>query len=595
MKRTLTALLALAFVLPLAPAGTDAAHATVADSSRAIVLRPHRVDLVHNGRVARKLWLPAGPASLSTLVDRINDARYASRDGDVVTLHAALSQRPGSVLQVSAPLRALHLADTGTGPVYLAGTGATVVFADVAVASTTGTGTAPLSAHRPDIRYLNGSSVTTSHAVFTGLGSGPDRWGFVVASGSTLDAQDTTFQNGLRGLDLPAAGAVRLTRVRATGNTSAGIVVNRTRDLRLDTVTASGNGGSGLVLRGPVPALALARTASTGNGADGVELSAMGPAPVGPLTTEHNHAAGVVLRACLGCVLSHATSTSDGDGVAVQTGSAGAVVRGASVTHANGRGIRVAAPGARVESFTVTSAAGGTGIQLARTATHATVSAGTVTGGTYGIADNATDTAVSGVTVTDAATGIRVGGHADRVTITKATVDGADTGVTTTATVGSVTLIQLRTRQTGDYGVRSRARALTVISSQISGATVGLDLNRGTVNDSVVSGGALAIAVSAAGRGDLNRDSIHADVMAIRARPTGVAVLTDTTVGAPLGGRGIIVCRGRTHFPALPLSRLGLFAAIALAAAISLELLRKVRERGGSAATTAPSHVTNTA
>jgi hypothetical protein len=513
------------------------------------------------------------------LVRAIGDSRWGSVSNDgVVTLSASLLQRPGSQLRVGGSMSALRLVDSNSAPAYLSGTGASVVFTDVTVGAVTSAAPdarpATESAHRPYLRYTQGSTVEATRSVFANLGAAATKHeGFTLGTGSRLTATDTTFRDSGRGLDAYRAGQVSLTRVNLNHNSHAGIVLKQCKGITLRAVTASGNGGSG------------------------VELSGQDPTPVGPLSTDHNGRAGVLLRACPNCVLTGLTSNTDADGVIIEGKSTAAVVKGARITDATGTGIRVNASRATVQDATVTSAPGRTGVRLARTATGARVTGGSISAGALGVSTDGTGTSIADLTVDAAGIGVRVGGGADAVSVRGVTASGTGTGLVAAAGTGSVSVRGLQVRQSGGEGVHSSARMLAVDGSRVTGARLAFSIRtRAVITSTQVSDAAQVVQAAAGSRVDLVGDTMEAHVLAIRAVRSGRVTLTNTTVRAPLGARGQVGIDRTDRFPALPLSWLGVFALIALVLAIVLEVLRRLRERGQrSHSINAPAHVTNTA
>jgi hypothetical protein len=549
-----------------------------AGPGRVIVLRPYRADLVYNRVVERVLPLYDGPQDLDALVLAIGDSRWASISRGVVTLSASLLQRPGSKLRVGGSVRALRLVDSSATPAYLSGTGASVVFTNVTVDAVTsagsGAGPAAESEHRPYLHYVNGSTVEATRSVFANLGAASaEHGGFTLGVGSTLVATDSTFRDSGNGLDVYRARQVSLTRVSLTHNSQAGIVLKHSTGITLIAVTASGNGGSG------------------------AELSGQGNTPIGPLSTDHNGRAGVLLRNCPTCVLTGLASIADAAGVIVEEKSTAAVVRGARIIDAAGNGIRVSASRTTVQDATVTNAPGRTGVHLARTATDAQVTGGTVAGGALGVLTNATGTRIAGVAVNAAGIGVRVAGHADLVVLREVTASDNGTGLVVAGGTGSVSVWRLRVHQRGGEGVHSGGQLLAVNDSSISGARLAFNVRtRAVIATTQVTDADQVVQAAAGSHVELVGDTVQARVLAIRTVRTGKVTMTNTTVRAPLGARGHIQLDDTDDFPALPLSWLGIFALIALAIAVALELLRRLRERGQHARSiSAPAHVTNIA
>jgi hypothetical protein len=567
-------------------------------NGQVIVLRPHRADLVRQKAIVRVVPLSGGAVTLETLVRAIGDERWATMVDGTATLKAGLLQRPHTDLRVGPAVHTLVLLDSPTSPAYLAGSSASVAFAGVTVVSSGGSGPAPESDHRPYVRYGHGSTVSATGATFQALGtrSTPVHHGFVVGSDSSLMATDAAFKDSGRGLDLYHSARASLTRVTASGNAGPGVAVDQARNVTLGDVGTSGN-ATGVLLRGPLPGLTITGTvAADHNTSAGVEVVGLGTGPLGPLHTDHNQT-GLLVRDCPGCVLVGLASTGDQRGVTIARRSTAAVVRDGSVHDAGATGADVVAPQAVLRNLDVTVTEGATGVRLGATASGAHLDGGTVSGGRVGVSIAATRTLLTGVTVADAWIGVRVGGRADGTVLRQVSTNQNGTGLVTQAGPATVTASGLHVQQSGGQGVRSAAASFTLDGASISGATIGLNLTGGhaTVSGSTVMDTAEAVHADHDSRVQLTNDVLGAHVLGLRVARPATVTLTDCTVSAPLGARGNVTLVGSTSFPALPLSWLGLFALVALAVAVALELARKLREHRHEGRVRAPAHVTNTA
>lgn len=608
-------------------------------NGQVIVIRPSRVDLVRNKVVVRVVPLYRGLVPLEVVVRAIGDERWAAMSNGTVTLRSALLQRPGTNLRVGPPVHTLVLMDSATSPAYLAGSSARITFTGTTVVSSSGSGPAPESNHRPYIRYGHASTVSVVGTTFQALGtrSVPGHDGFVVDSDSTLSAADTAFKDSGEGLVLYHTAEASLTRINVTGNAGPGVVVNQAQRLSLGDLNASGN-STGLVLRGPLPGLSLVGTVDARyNIAAGVKVTNLGAAPVGPLHTEHNPI-GLLVEKCPGCVLVGLASTADRRGIVISAQSAGAVVRDGTVAEAaatgadlvaahaqlqhvnvgvadSAVGIRLAgsAQGARVEGGTVTGGAVGVSINapsaavdgvavtgavtgLSVDATGASVTDGTVSKATIGVSVRATQATVAGLAVTDARVGFRVAGHADAAVLRGISARNTETGLDTQAGPATVTVSGLHVEQSGGKGVLSNVATLNLDGATVDGATIGLTLNgHTTVINSTVTQAAEAVHAGRGSQIDMIGDHLGARVLGLRIADSARVTLRDCTVVAPLGARGKVTLLGGTRFPMLPLSWLGIFALVALAAAIVLEVTRRLREQRHESRVRAPAHVTNVA
>lgn len=561
------------------------ATASAAGTGPVIVLRPGYAQLVQDGVVRRYVSLPHGAVSFPALVRAIDDPRWLSlsRRG-VLTLRAGIAQRPGTELLVHAPVRTVRLVGA-----YLSGSRATVRFHRVTVSA------APESARRPYVRYLNRSTVAASATTFDGLGSAYTRErGVSVGTGGVLTATDTTFRGSNRGLDVYRADQVTLTRVTATGNAEAGIVLNQGRSVRLTDVTANDNAGTGLVLRGPL-APVLTRVTGARN-RTGFELSHLGKAPLGPLKTEGNRHAGVVLDRCTGCVLAGVDSGGDHTGVLIERHSPGAVVRDSVVRGAGGLAVAVGSDRVRLRGLTVHSPEWGVGLRVLPRVRDVAVESSTVAGGAIGVSTDGAGTGITEVSVADARVGLRVGGDAENTAVTGVRVTGAQTGVQVNAGARNVTARRLEVAQVGGQGVRSAAQSLSIVDSKVAGSRIGMHLKGvATVQGSTVTGADEAVVAGPRGQLTFVGGALHGESLGLRVNASAVVVLQDTVVDAPRGAHGPVRLRGTSELPALPVRWIGVFGLVVIAAAIALEVVRRLRERRSDRAVSAPAHVTNIA
>lgn len=569
------------------------------DRGRVIVLRPGQAQLVQDGAVRRQVSLPRGAVTIATLVRAVRDPRWVSLSArGEVTLRAGLSQRPGTELYVRAPARTLRLVDSATSPAYLSGTRARVYFRGVTVTSAPAAAArpAPESPHRPYLRYLNRSTVSIVSSTFEGLGAANTRnHGVTVGAGGVLSAVDSTFRDGSRGIDVYRAARVRLTRVRATGNTEAGVLVNQAGALAFTDVTVGDNAGTGLVLRGPLRAPALARVTSERNGA-GVELSRLGGVRVGPLRTAGNKGPGIVLDRCPKCAVDGVEASGDRTGILVKRESAGSTVTAGTVRAAERVGVMVAAAGVRLRGMTVESGPEAVGLRVPPRVTGARVESSAFRGGAVAISTDGEGTGIADTSVSGARTGVRIGGHATAVTLTRVRLDGSRTAVQANTGSHTVTADHLRIVQSGGQGMRSAANEMSIVDSQVDGAALGLHLKGvATVRLTSVSATDEALYAGPGASVTFTRGRLDGRTLGVRAHDLSAVVLEDTSVQAPTGARGPVRLRGATDLPAMPVRWIALLGLLVVAAGITLEVLRRLRERREERAVAAPDHVTNTA
>jgi hypothetical protein len=302
-----------------------------------------------------------------------------------------------------------------------------------------------------------------------------------------------------------------------------------------------------------------------------------------------------VLDRCPGCVLTGAEAVGDRVGVLVERKSPGALVRDSAVRAAGQRGVTVAADGVRLRGLTIESAPWGVGLRVFPGVRDATIENSALRRGAVGISTDGTRTAVTGVSVTDAQIGLRLGREAAEATVTGVDVTNTQTGLQANAGSGTVTVRGLRVNQRGGQGVRSAAESLSISDSQVAGAAVGMHLKGvATVRSSTVAAGE---AVVAGPRGQVTflGGALRGEKLGLDIAASSHVLLQDTLVDAPQGARGPIQLRGTSELPALPVRWIGIFGLIVIAAAIALEVVRRLRERRTERTVSAPSHVTNIA
>jgi hypothetical protein len=563
-------------------------------AGRVIVMRPGYAELSEHRVTRRVVWLRWGPVPIDTLVRSIGDPSWAtlSKQG-VLTLKAGLFQRPGTELLVRKPVRTLRLVDSATSPAYLAGTRAAVSFSRVTVSSAAGKTTAPESAHRPFIRYVNRSRLSAVSSTFDGLGSlSTPHPGVTVGSGGVLTAVDSTFRAGGRGLDTYRAERVTLTRVSATGNTDAGIVIAQPRTTVLRDVTTTDNTGSGLVLRSPRRTPAIGGTVLSARNQAGAEFTGLGPGPVGPLHTEHNTTVGLLLHRCPRCAVTGLTAIDERIAVRMDRGSTAARLDNSSVVRASTVGVRIEGGGVRLTRVAVAPTATGVGVRVRSGVESVQIASSSVGGGAIAVSTDGSRTTISDVAVAGSQVGVRIGGDAEQATVSRVQTTGTQVGLVANTGSRAIAVDSLRVSQQGGRGIKSTAEELSVHAAEVSGADVGLELKGGAaVSASTVSDVEEAVRAGSGGRLQFIGSTLRARVLGLRTSPSSNVVLSDSTVEAPRGAYGSVVLRGNTQFPARPIRWIGVFGLVILLVGIGLEITRRLRERDCDRTSQVPEHV----
>jgi hypothetical protein len=543
------ALLTLGFaglvVLPEAVSAsglTDTRPATVPaglDARRAVVLRPHRLDLVDGGRVVTSVPFDGTRATLAGVAAAVGDGTYLTRSRHAVTLRAALVQRPDTSLTVGTDgVRTVQLVSRPGAGAYVEGTGAAVTLIGVTVRADAST-PAPV---RPYLRYAGGSRVIVRGGTFTGLGRpSPHRAALELGSRTRAWITGTRFTGNETGLAAHGCAGVYLRHVTVTGSAADGLTLRDAGVVDAAAVRVARNKRNGLVVAGSGTRVRSLRDVGAAyNGHAGLMVTeGAAPAVVG-LRTAHDGNAGAVLRGAGRVSLSAVATTAEPTGVRVQDGRPATISNlvatldgtavnadgrgyGLVVQHARIRrakvGLRIQTPAARLSGLDVF--ASDIGVQSGPAARGLTVSGlnltGTVAGTGTGLVSGGAAARLTGVHATGQRTGIRVEGAA--TTITGSSTDAAGSGVLLAGTATDTSLTGV-TAHGGDEGVRvtTGADRARVVDSTISGGT-GLRIG---ARDVTVTGGSIQADGTAmvidtdAGDVDVSRTGIHGEQEGVR-------------------------------------------------------------------------------
>lgn len=546
----LTLGLAAAVVLPEAvgAAGLNTVHRpptvpTGLDARRAVVLRPHRVDLVDGGAVIASMPYDGTNAALGPLATAIGAPHYLARTGGTVVVRAAIVQRPGTRLSVGPDgVRVVQFQTAPGATAYFWGTGASLTLDHVAVRG----GRARASA-RAYLRYSGASSVTIRSSSLADLGR-PGRHpvpALDLGRGARATVSATTFTRVVAGLVahgtasltlrrvlvrgatdngmvLSDAGAVDVAGLSLVGNTRNGLVVagagTRVRSLR--DVTASRNGHAGLMVsRGAAPTVLRLRTDHNGNA--GAVLSGAGRTSLvnGTSTAE---ATGIRVRSGPPATVTGLTVTGDATGVSADRTARGLVVQGATVRGTT-VGLRIQGSGARVEGLTVDGAQialesgpGAAHLQVTGLTAAAAAGAEGSTNGT-GVVVGGPQAVLSGLQVTGLRTGLRIEGP--DATVTDTTLDAAGSGLLLSGTATGAHVSGIRTAG-ADEGLRISAGAdgARVVDSTVTGGT-GIRIGArdvGIVGGSVQARSSALVVDSDAGDVDVSGTQVEGALEGVR-------------------------------------------------------------------------------
>jgi hypothetical protein len=335
-------------------------------SGRVLVLRPHRLEVVLDGRLVRTVAVRQ-PVDLAQLPSLVADPGYARRladgrsagTGRGIRLAAVLAQRPGTA--ITATGLHLRLADTGgAGPARLTGTRARLTLRGARVDAGHAAPSGPVAA---GFRYLHASNVSLDDVTLTGLGV-PGAPGVpavpalradggsalalrrlsLVGGGPGVDVSDATWLavEGLEGgrvggplLTVSGGTGARIRDVSSNGSTGAAVMLRAAAGTAIDAVSSTRDGAA--LLAQDVDGLRAGRVRARGDGivlgGRGIELTDVDvDAPVDGVRVTVGGA--VVVRR--GAVRGRTTAVSADPG-------ARAVLDGVTTTGAVSGAVRVAA------------------------------------------------------------------------------------------------------------------------------------------------------------------------------------------------------------------------------------------------------------
>jgi len=358
------------------------------------------------------------------------------------------------------------------------------------------------------------------------------------------------------------------------------------------------------------------------------------------MTTKANRQGGMALQGVRGVQLTGLSSTDDGTGVRISSGSRGVSITASLIQRsATGvittadthnvllAGVRVAASrtagfdlgGERIHLTDATVIGAPVAVKLTRTSHDLRVDRSRIINAQIGVqtARASARPMLASISVTDAravgfllssdgatvreaqvklsGAGIRVVGDVHQSTILNTTVSQSPVGVDLSHTVRSVTIARLRI--TGaSVGVASSAANLRLDHVDVSDTAIGLRLAgstvvEGTAMDDVVEG----IRIRGTGRTELSHVQLRAGKVAIRAAAGSHVVVENSTIRAIQPTLGHVQFRGLNDLPAKRLRWYGLAAVAAAASATTLELIRRLREnKEARRECFVPTHVLNT-
>lgn len=609
-------------------------------TGRALLVRPHSVEVVRSGKILRSISL-TGPLDLSRLPNLIGDTAYVSWQAKgVLRLGAVL--RAGSLSTVTGGLPVLNrleLGDAGGGPARLLGAHATVRLNGVTVAAVpaqqggptepgslrfsdstveltattlAGLGAVPADrakAEHPAIPALRtrGGTVTITDSVVTGGGDG-----LVVIDAANLTLQRVRAQQtGGDGIRLRGGAAGTIGAVTSTGNRRYGVMIAGSIRARLaGPFTLGGNRTAGLGVVG-ASHLDISNVASTKD-QTGVRLKGVSAVNLAQVTTQDDKR-GVVVEGGNGVRLSKVSTTRDDAGVTIAASQAVTLTQVTS-SHARRAGISVDGDTVTIASSTVTDAQDGlvipaksrnvtvrgsafsgsrNGVRVA-SASGPVVLAGSRLDSAKGSALRITGpgTTVDSCTVTGA-TGITVRGKG-RLVATGTVVTVQNHAVDIGRGVGPATMKGGAVTSRDSVAVSAAGTSLTMDGVQIEGGEVGVQAHGEFVGQGLrLSATGTGIRLSKGAQASVSDSTVTAGNIGIAAAMGAAATLTNTDVHAALASRGKVTFRGPNRWSHEPMRWLGVGVLVALTLGILMEMLRTINYRRERRCGLAPIHVLN--
>jgi hypothetical protein len=553
---------------------------------RVLALRPNRIEVILNGHVRRVV--PAGSQiDLADLPGLVGDNHYVYRDAQGrIQLDAVIAARPGTALLARSTVGTLVLGDADGQPARVTGSTAALSLRDLSII-------APLAAHGsttrpPTISYGNHSKIALTNVTISGGGAG---------------------------LRLRLPDSAKLQHVRTTNTGGNGTEIRGGVNVQLTDVQADEASGEGILLAGPFGQVALQGLRAQKNNGDGIVIQHLGNTQLKNVTTHANAAAGLRLSSVQTIAVSGLSSSNDGTGLVLDQGTSiqllKPVVRQALREALAVRATTVTISGARVtDSFEgLVIRAGSTGVQ---------VLAGSDLAGTRdGIR---VEPQVTGVLVRDSTlrsstgTALRFSGVGGGVqdshllgsialavpstggalTVEDSSLAGSDRAMEVAAGAGTVNVSRDHVSATGGVAISANGRKLVLDTTTVDGAEVGLAAHGEVAGRKLaVKASAVGIRLVGAGHVILNDSTVSARSVGVAAGRNTNAILVQTSVHADDPSRGQVDFRGTNHYSHLPVRWVALAALLAVATAILLEVIRKLRDRRDPHHGTAPDHVLN--
>jgi hypothetical protein len=531
-----------------------------------VIVRARQIDVVTDGRLARRAARREGPVTLGMLDRYVPRSWLTITEGKAV-LAAALVLTPGAVMDIGGDVRAVELVG-GPDPADAASIytgGGRLILHGVAVTSldpVAQRAVAPGAAGRPFIVVsprgrLDSTDVSISDLGTPPLGLTDGRPGVLFNSGSTGSLVRTALLRNSRGLLLSRSEGVRLEEVTAERSIGDGLVLRGDRGTAMSGIRATGNGGNGVLVAGESSDRVVTGISTAENGAYGMVVMGQSGARISGVTTVGDASGGLRLNRSTDTVVTDFTATDQPIGIFTHVNTSGVVLdrvhttggRRGLVAEKSTRGLDVVAStfeGARVAGLSI----GGHDVDL------------------------------KGVQVGDSRTGVRIERGASDIRLSGLVVNGGQDGVVATPGTRNVVVSDLVANHVESDAVRTFSPGARIIGGRITGGATGLDVGAATT----IAG----TSISGADEGIHSRSSapVHAERITVDTISLGINtaegspfILRDSRVHALEAVRGEIGNEGVNELSLPPLNLLGAIGMPLILLAFVLELAHAVRQR----------------
>jgi hypothetical protein len=531
--------------------------------NRLIIVRADTVDTVEAGGLLVQAPRVPGPATLAELAavapagwvvlgpstPRIS-AMVVLGPKVVLDLHGA-----GPTVQLVGGPTAAEAASIHTGSGQLSAQRITVTSVDPATGLPM-----PLGPGRPFVSVGVGGRLLATDATFSDLGTPitePDgRPGVGFGAGSNGSLVRTSLLRNSAGLRLNGSSGVRLESVLITGSAADGLVLRGDRGTRMSDVRVEHNGGNGVLVTGPSTDRPVTGIATSGNAAFGVALVGQTGSRVAGVTSYADGAGGLQLSAGADVTVAGFDAVDQPIGVLTHVGAARVTLDDVHVIGGE-RGVVVdkttaglALTGSRIERTAIGVAIAGRGVRL------------------------------QGVQIGDSRSGVRIERGASDVSTVGLTVSGGQDGVVVAPGTSGVALRDLVTDGVTGYGVRTAGPNTEIVGGRIGGGETGIAADAATtVRDTEISRVDVGIRARSAQPVAVQAVVVIAETSGIAVDTGSRVVLTDSQVRAAEAVHGAVDLVGHNELSLPPLNALSMIGIPLVVLALLLDQLQRFRAR----------------